>query len=707
MKYATLLLILAGAACAQTTAPETQSDLQGRNLRVEARPPAAKPASATPAVPHGYALVIGVAKYPNLSDDLQLQYAESDADMIHAVLTSREGGNFAPENVRKLVGAAATRAGIQQALEEWLPKVATENGRVVIFFAGHAFVDDTDGRAYFAPYDVDPKRLRETGYAMERFGSVVSTRISSRWKVLFADACHSGAITPDVVERVNTSIARAGEGVLAFTASRKREVSYEDSELQHGLFSYFLAQALSGHADLDTDGVVTASELIDYVSSHVAARARSKGAEQRPIENQDFDPRLVLAFNPTKAKSLGLELSSGTLVIESNRDNVEVMLDGVSQGVVNPGKPLIIPGIAAGSHTIQGVRSGFEPDGPRPIHVYPGRENPVRLRIQIARTYKKSAVDLFEEGRRLYLKGTEKDCRDAAARFERALQEDSKHSSSALYLGRSYQIVYETEKAKAAYERAIAIDPDGIEARLSLAAMLLDLQDTDTAMQHARHVLRRDPKNSLAHSHLAHAYRLAENFEESAAMAQRAIELDSTNAQAYLWLAETQRWSASQVKGEARRKAFAAARDSYWKYLRMTDFEAKPHEKVMYYLFSTPFTSLFAKRRPTQLAVFRDLRGLGFYGLCVCEQGVENVRQAVQYCEQALKYSQNDPYTQFQLASVYIDRFNATSDCRSILDAQRCFRKVIELNPEIDEAKWAKENLANVEGVLKKLSCGG
>jgi tetratricopeptide (TPR) repeat protein len=237
--------------------------------------------------------------------------------------------------------------------------------------------------------------------------------------------------------------------------------------------------------------------------------------------------------------------------------------------------------------------------------------------------------------------------------------------------------------------------------------MLLDLQDTDTAIQHANQVLRRDPKNSLAYSHLAHAYRLAENFVESESMARRALELDAANAQAYLWLAESLRWSASKKKGDAQKQAFTAARDSYWKYLRMTDFEAKPHEKVMYYLFSTPFSNLFSKRRPTQLAVFRDLRGLGFYGLCVCEQGMENVRQAVQYCERALKYSENDPYTYFQLASVYIDRYNMTSDCRSVLNAQRCFRKVIDLNPELDEANWAKENLVNLEGVLKKLSCGG
>jgi tetratricopeptide (TPR) repeat protein len=699
----TVLAFALGIAQTQQSQEHPSGDLQERNLRIEGRAAVRQSAEAS-GVPHGYALIIGVSKYPNLPESQHLNFPERDADAIHAVLTSREGGNFAPENVRKLVGPAATRAAIQQALEEWLPAVAPENGRVVIFFAGHAFLDD-EGRAYFAPYDVQPERLRDTGYAMDRFGRIVSQKVRSRWKVLFADACHSGAITPDIIERVNSSIARAGEGVLAFTASRKRESSFEDSELGHGLFSYFLTQALSGHADLNADGLVTANELIDYVRNHVIARARNKGEQQTPIENQDFDPELILAFNPTRARGSGTALSSGTLVVESNRDGVEVFLDGLSQGVVSPGKPLVIPGISAGPHTIQGVRNGFDPDGPRGIVVYPGRETPVRLRIQFARTYKKTALDLFEQGRKLYMKGSEKDCREAASRFEKALAADPKHTESALYLGRAYQVVYETAKAKAAYERAIAIDPDHIDARLSLAAMLLDIQDTDTAIQHVLHILRRDPRNSLAHSHLAHAYRLAENFEESQSMARRAIELDSTNAQAYLWLAESLRWVSSRQKGEDRLRTLAAGRVNYWKYLRLTDFEAKPHEKVMFYLFSTPFSDLFSRRRPSQLAVFRDLRGLGYFGLCVCEHASENFSQAVQYCEKALKYSQNDPYTYFQLGAVHADRYNVTSDCRSILDARRCFRKVIELNPDIDEAQWAGKTLESLESVLKKLAC--
>jgi len=73
------------------------------------------------------------------------------------------------------------------------------------------------------------------------------------------------------------------------------------------------------------------------------------------------------------------------MVIESNMDGVEVFIDGKSVGVVNKGTALRQQGMVPGAHTIQGVRMGYEPDGPREETVYPGQATTVLIRIMIPR----------------------------------------------------------------------------------------------------------------------------------------------------------------------------------------------------------------------------------------------------------------------------------------------------------------------------------
>ena len=153
---------------AQTTAPAGGQRGQAPRDLVLQKP--ATPDRAAGPVPRGYALVVGVAQYQNLDASRQLEFPESDADAVHRVLISHEGGAFAPENVHVLKGRQATLANIRREFEEWLPSVATPADRVVVFFAGHGFVKN--GRGYLAGWDVHPDRLETTAYPMATVGDV-------------------------------------------------------------------------------------------------------------------------------------------------------------------------------------------------------------------------------------------------------------------------------------------------------------------------------------------------------------------------------------------------------------------------------------------------------------------------------------------------------------------------------------------------------
>ncbi len=126
-------------------------------------------------------MIVGISKYKNLEDRLQLQFAERDAQSIHTVLISPEGGNFKAENVHMLTGSQATLAGLRREIDVWLPSVAKEDDRVLIYFAGHGFI--AGGKGFLAPYDFDMKRITESGYPMDDLGSIIGTKIKAKSKI--------------------------------------------------------------------------------------------------------------------------------------------------------------------------------------------------------------------------------------------------------------------------------------------------------------------------------------------------------------------------------------------------------------------------------------------------------------------------------------------------------------------------------------------
>ena len=271
---------------------------QQRDLRLDKGPVVNGAPNGSPRIPRGYAVVIGIAHYKHLSDGQQLQFAERDVEAVYSGLISPEGGNFRAENVHKLSGAKATLRAIRHELEEWLPSVATEDDRVLVYFAGHGFVKE--GKPYLAPYDLDPADIPATGYSMNSLGAALRSKIKARWKVLLTDACHSGAINPEAdVAAINRSLMDLDESLFSLTASRDRERSFESADWGggHGIFTYYVVKGLEGSADENTDGIITADELAEYVRRNV--REATRGLQNPTSERASFDPGMLLAYVPS------------------------------------------------------------------------------------------------------------------------------------------------------------------------------------------------------------------------------------------------------------------------------------------------------------------------------------------------------------------------------------------------------------------------
>ena len=634
-------------------------------------------------VPRSYAVIIGVGGYPNLQSSMQLPFAEADAESMFRVLISETGGNFKAQNVRKLVGPNATLAKIRETLEVWLPSVTKDDDRVLVYFAGHGFVDA--GKAYIAPVDVRMDALGATGYPMDQLGSVFANKVKGKWKVLLTDSCHSGAITPDDIGTVNKSLINLDKSLFVFTASRDRERSFEAKEFGggHGVFTYFVEQGLTGKADQNEDGIVTADELSEYVRNNVR---RATNNQQTPTSDKgSFDPQMLLAYSLDNVKpDAAPEPRQGTMILEANMDDVEVFVDGASVGVLKKGTPLQLPGMKPGPHTVKGVKIGYVPDGPREEMIYPGQESTVSINIKIVQRKKRTAELDVDRGLKFYRDGGEGNYQKAVDIFQKALAIEPEYPEALLYLGRAQNALYDNEKALLTFKKAIELQPDYYQARISYAGMLLDIGDTDLAIRQLTTAIARDKNNGEAHCILAEAYLYKEDYVQSMEAARRAVQLIPSKGESHFFLGQALRMS----------KQWDEAKRSYQEYLRLSNFDSKLAGQLNYWIRGSLIGG-GKKTRASLKDIWAEQRASAYFGICECERRTGKPDLAIANCQQSLRYASADPYTNRQLALLFASKFNEDNRPEALATAYRYMQRMVEINPNMEEAKDARTMLAD------------
>ena len=695
-----LLLLTSFAARAQNTPQQAPSaDQQNGSRDLKPVHPNEKQAPLTGAVPQSYALVVGIAHYANLPASAQLRYPDRDAESIYTTLISQQGGEFPANHVHMLTDAEATQSNILHELQSWLPSVTAPNDRVLIYFAGHGFI--SGGKGYLAPYDVDLHNLAGTAIPMETLGNLIGTRIQGKWKVLLTDACHSGAITPETdPTQLNHLLLDLHQSIFSLTASRDREQSFESPDWGggHGIFTYYVVRGLAGAADANSDGIVTADELAEYV--HTNVREATQGRQNPTSERGSFDPKMLLAFNPDHVKAAALpDLQYGTLVIQTNMDNTELWLDGKDVGVLNKATPLRLPGLAPGSHTIKAVHMGYQPDGPREQIVYPGQETTVSVRILIPRQRNQAAADLLDQGVALYKKGFVANYKKAEEKLNQAVALDPDYSEAYMYLGRVEDALWEDDKATAAFQRAIAIDPDYEEARVSFASALLDQGGLNEAVRQLNAALQQKPDDATALYLLSQAYAREGDYADGKSAALRAIKAAPQNGEAHFWLAECERHLNEAPEAES----------EYRQYLQLTNFNSGVGGNVNYYLAGF-LLGLGRKHEAAQQDIWREQQGQANLGICDCEWMQKRDDAAIPYCEKALILMPQDLWTNYRLGLIYVEKANAGAQGTAPLSAQAVlnllsqakvrFGNVVAANPDTDEASRAKQYIAQIDAAL-------
>jgi Caspase domain len=234
--------------------------------------------------PQQWALLVGVTKYSHLPS---LRFCARDMKKLEEVLVESSG--YPRKNVRLLAdvgdgkSAATTgKASVQSAWKSLLEQVQG-NDTVLFAFSGHGMEDD--GKGYLMTSDADPKRVVATALPMSWVYEQLD-RCPAKSKVVMVDACHSGATKG---KSFSQQTLVGGDGVYGLFSCKSNQESWEDPNLQHGVFTYYLINALRGEADLrenngNGDHQVSADEVFQYLSKKVPTHVKSHfRADQQPF----------------------------------------------------------------------------------------------------------------------------------------------------------------------------------------------------------------------------------------------------------------------------------------------------------------------------------------------------------------------------------------------------------------------------------------
>lgn len=236
-------------------------------------------------------LAIGVSQYR--AANLNLRFADADARAIAETIAAVGGGSlYGDVRIKVLTNQEVTRESILGSMESFLG-AAGPGDVAALFVAGHGVQDLASGSYYFLPYPATAENLVTEGLRMTDFDAMLRVlRNNVRAVVVMLDTCHAGAFglpaTRIVAADEMAAQMSVGDGFFLLAATKPGEESKEKPELGHGAFTYALLEAIRGAADVDHDGVISASELFAYVARRVPTLTNGRQHPYHRMEGTDL-----------------------------------------------------------------------------------------------------------------------------------------------------------------------------------------------------------------------------------------------------------------------------------------------------------------------------------------------------------------------------------------------------------------------------------
>ena len=423
----------------------------------------AAPAPVARAAATGYAaswaIVVGVDSYPKWP---HLQYAVRDAEGVGQTLVQKFG--FASDHVVTLKNEQATRRGILAAFHDLVGHGGTTglqpNDRVFVFFAGHGATRKlSSGRdlGYIVPYDADPDNLASDAIPMTEIQNIAES-LPAKHVLFVMDACYSGlGLTRGGANAafLRDNAKRLGRQML--TAGGTDQMVSDGGPNGHSVFTWTLLQGLAGKADMNGDGLITATELAAYVAPAVASVSQQTPAFGSLPGSEGGDFVFELPEESEFLNTNTAQLSNDAIALNTK----------LAAKASAPSAPVVVKDLQGGEQTIKApvavpVSSGQQAQ----------RANDHGLQLYKEKQYAQAEAQ-FTEALKLrpnfplaannlgFVYHKQEKFAEAARWFENAIKMDPSRAIAYMNLGDAYARAGDGDKAKAAYKTYLELAPNG------------------------------------------------------------------------------------------------------------------------------------------------------------------------------------------------------------------------------------------------------
>ncbi|MBI4854523.1 MAG: polysaccharide deacetylase family protein [Acidobacteria bacterium] len=442
-----------------------------------------------------WAVVIGINDYKNWP---KLRHCLNDANGVEEILTSKF--NFKKGNIIKLLNSEATKDRIIKALDELTnTNKISKDDRVFFFFAGHGATRKLpSGKdiGYIIPVDSEVEASQAKAISMTQLQEFCEL-IPAKHLYFVIDSCYSGlalsrsgGLSPNTQNYLEQVTKRPARQIL--TAGGADQPVADNGPEGHSIFTWAFLQGLQGIADIDGNGVITASELGAYISPVVSSLSKQTPVFGNLLGSEGGE--FVFELQSESLTEVSKQLDEEAIKLSQELDKIEKEIALKRERNIKLRQQLEekrskLNGDSApdtrGSRSTTLAKSGANAN--TSSNSTPTSTPKTQSNKQLAQSHQTLGLKYYRE----------KNYELAIKELQEAVNYDSKNATIANNLGYTYYKSGNYQEALKWLQKAMQLDPQRMLAYLNIADAYFKLGMNKEAKQNYEKALELNPSTSI------------------------------------------------------------------------------------------------------------------------------------------------------------------------------------------------------------------